>query len=411
MNPSTATATAAADLRAFARDLGFVAVGIARAEPLPDDRRLMQERIAAGVFEGLPWFTVERAARATDPQRSLPGARSIISLAAPYRGTIAMDAADLGPTPRGRIARYAWGRDYHRVLEKKLRAVCRWLDERLPGTRSRPMVDHGPLAERAYAARAGIGWTGKSTNLLAPGVGSWTLLGEALTTAILEPDPPLRKSCGACARCIAGCPTGAIDAPYSLDNRRCLSFQTIEQRGAIPRELRPLLGDWLFGCDICQDVCPVPAAHTAQPMPEFGVADVEAAAPALLPLLDLDEERFRLRFAGRAVLRAKRDGLLRNACVVLGNIAGDEAIPALAGALRDPAALVRGHAAWALGRIGGRAARAALTAARAREDDPATAAEIDHALDDPGRGGGAYHPAALAAWLTGRRVGSPAVGG
>ena len=391
------------ELRAYARGLGFAAVGIARAEALPETLRVFEERIALGMFTGLPWFTVERAARATDPDRSLPGAVSVVTLAAPYWRALPVAAQDLGPAPRGRVARYAWGRDYHRVLEKKLKALCGWLDERAPGVRSRPLVDYGPLAERAYAARAGIGWVGKSTNLLTPGIGSWTLLADLITTAELEPDSPLRKTCGACTRCVSTCPTGAIAGPYVLDNRRCISFQTIEQRGPIPRELRPLHGDWLFGCDVCQDACPVPTAHTVAPLPEFAPSGLDAAAPELVPLLGLSEDAFRARFAGRAVMRAKRDGLLRNACVVLGNIGGEEAVSALTGALADPAPLVRGHAAWALGRIGGRRARAALDTARRREPDPWVAEEIALALDDPGRGGGTYEADALAGWLAGRK--------
>jgi epoxyqueuosine reductase len=398
------TALRSEDVRRFARGLGLTVVGVARAEPLPEDRRAFEERIALGMFDGLPWFTRERAARATDPARSLPGAVSIITLAAPYWRALPVTVADLGPAPRGRIARYAWGRDYHRVLEKKLRALCRWLEERVPGGRARPYVDYGPLAERAYAARAGIGWVGKNTNLLTPGLGSWTLLAEVITSVPLEPDHPLRKSCGRCIRCLAACPTGALTGPYVLDNRLCISFQTIEQRGPIPRALRPLLGDWLFGCDVCQDVCPVPTAHAVPPLPEFGAPSLEDAAPALLPLLELDETAFRLRFAGRAVLRAKREGLLRNVCVVLGNIAGEEAVPALVRALADPVPLVRGHAAWALGRIGGPRARDALAAARRREMDPWVHEEIVAALTAPPRGDGGYDPAALAAWLAGERT-------
>lgn len=395
-------------LRAHARSLGFIAVGIARAETLAETRAIFEQRIGLGMFEGLPWFTAERAARATDPAASLPGALSVVTLAAPYRATLPVTAAELGESPRGRVARYAWGRDYHRVIEKKLKALAGWLGERLPETRSRPLVDYGPLAERAFAARAGIGWIGKSTNLLIPGIGSWTLLADLITTAELEPDQPLRKSCGNCARCVSACPTEAITGAYVLDNRRCISFQTIEQRGPIPRELRPLLGDWLFGCDLCQDVCPVPSAHSVAPLPEFAPPDLEAAAPALLPLLTLSANQFLARFAGRAVMRAKRDGLLRNACVALGNSGDAAAVQGLVAALADGSALVRGHAAWALGRIGGAVARAALDAARGGEPDGWARDELVLALDDPGRRNGGYDAAALAAWLSGAPPGTPA---
>jgi epoxyqueuosine reductase len=366
-----------ARLKHEALALGFVACGIASAEPDLDARRSFEERIVAGDYAGLPWFTVERARRCTDPSLVLSGARSILTLAAPTerRGPPAGDGV-----LRGRVARYAWGRDYHGVIEKKLRQIAQFLASEAPGSRSRVLVDYGPLAERAYAARAGIGWFGKSTNLLLPGAGSWVLLAEVLTTVALEPDLPLRKTCGACTRCVDACPTGAIEGGYRVNNERCVSYQTIENRGPIPRELRPLIGDWLFGCDICQEVCPVGAHVSQEPLPELLPTDREAAAPMLIPLLSLTDEQFRQRFAGRAVMRAKRDGLLRNACVVLGNLGDLEAVPALIRALDDTSTLVRGHAAWALGRIGGEAACAALASALAAEAEPEVREEIAAAL-------------------------------
>jgi len=365
-------------LRLEAQRLGFVACGIAAACSLPDVRAVFEERIDAGLFAGLPWMNRARAQRATNPESVLPGARSIVTLAAPYCRTIpeVSDDAEL----RGAVARYAWGKDYHRVLEKLLKQVCGFLDEHVAGSRSRILVDYGPLAERAYAARAGIGWFGKSTNLLLPQIGSWVLLGEIVTTAALEPDIPLRKSCGSCRRCAEACPTGAIRDGFVLDNERCISYQTIENRGAIPRNLRPLIGRWLFGCDICQEVCPVGRAGTQRSLPPLDPLDESAAAPALLPLLLLDEAGFRARFAGRAIMRAKRDGLLRNACVVLGNLGDRRAVAGLVGALSDDARLVRGHAAWALGRLGGSMAAQALERRRAAETDPWVLEEIESAV-------------------------------
>lgn len=366
-------------LKDEARRLGFVACGVAGAGPDLEARARFEARIGSGSYAGLPWFTLERAQRCTDPSLVFAGVRSVVTLAAPY-------SSAAGPAPdgqlRGRVARYAWGRDYHRVLEKKLRSLGEFLEAEAPGTRSRPLVDYGPLAERAYAARAGIGWFGKSTNLLLPAIGSWVLLAELLTTAELEPDAPLRKTCGACTRCVDACPTGALAGGYKVDNERCISYQTIENRGPIPRELRPLIGDWLFGCDICQDVCPVGSRTAQQPLPDLQAADCEAAAPALIPLLSLTEERFRQRFSGRAIIRAKRDGLVRNACVVLGNLGDPSAVPALIGALNDAAPLVRGHAAWALGRLGGEPARTALQQRLAIEPDAEAREEIACALQD-----------------------------
>ena len=375
--PSGREQTLTVRLKDEALRLGFVACGIASAEPDPEARRTFEERIASGTYAGLPWFTQERAERCTDPSRVFTGVRSVVTVAAPY-STVAAPAAD--GQLRGRVARYAWGQDYHRVLEKKLRRLRAFLEAEAPGTRSRALVDYGPLAERAFAARAGIGWFGKSTNLLLPGAGSWVLLAELLTTAELEPDLPLRKTCGACTRCIDACPTNALAGGYVVDNERCISYQTIENRGPIPHDLRPLIGDWVFGCDICQEYCPVGRGGATAPLPQLAPADSEAAAPALLPLLDLTEEQFRQRFAGRAIMRTKRDGLVRNACVVLGNLGRPEAVPALTRALGDPSSLVRGHAAWALGRIGGGAARAALQARLPLEPDAGAREEIDLAL-------------------------------
>ena len=202
-----------------------------------------------------------------------------------------------------------------------------------------------------------------------------------LTDLDLEPDPPLAKSCGECVRCIDDCPTGAIVAPFVIDNRRCISFLTIELRGSIPREMRPLVGDWVFGCDICQDVCPVNRKSARGGEPAFRQRR-DFAAPQLLPLLNLDDEGFRERFRGSPIKRAKRVGLQRNVCVALGNIGDAAAVPALGRALRASDAIVREHAAWALGRIGGAEAERALASALAEEEDPTVRGEIEQSLDE-----------------------------
>jgi epoxyqueuosine reductase len=248
-------------------------------------------------------------------------------------------------------------------------------------------VDHGWMLDRAAAARAGLGWLGKNTNLLVPGAGSYVLLAEIVTSAELEPDRPLKKTCGSCDACIRVCPTGALTAPGVLDNRRCISFWTIEHRGVIPLEIRPLIGDWIFGCDLCQEICPVnvsprAAAPDAAALEAFG--PTIAARPRLEELLALDEETFRARFRGSAVWRTRRSGLLRNACVALGNVADRGSIPALAGALEDHEPLVRGHAAWALGRLGGASARAHLEQLLRREVDAWVRDECALALQECG---------------------------
>jgi epoxyqueuosine reductase len=240
------------------------------------------------------------------------------------------------------------------------------------GHLAKTYVDHGWMLDRAAAARAGLGWLGKNTNLLIPGVGSSVLLAEIVTSAELEQDHPLKKTCGSCDACIRVCPTGALVEPGVLDNRRCISFWTIEHRGVIPLDIRPLIGDWIFGCDLCQEICPVnvsprAAGPDARALEAFG--PMIDARPRLEELLALDEERFRARFRNSAVWRTRRSGLLRNVCVALGNIADRTSVPVLATALDDVEPLVRGHAAWALGRLGGSAARAQLEEALRCETD------------------------------------------
>jgi epoxyqueuosine reductase len=367
-----------AHVKLLAREAGFHLVGVTSAEPLAEAERVIAERVQAGLMDGLPWYTEARARRGCHPERLLPGARSIIALGLSY---------DTGPVPepgdhalRGRVARYAWGQDYHKVFERRVRVFMERLGE-LGRSKARFYVDYGPMPDRAVAQRAGLGWFGKNTNLLTPRLGSWVFLAEVLTDLELATDTPLKKSCGRCTACIPPCPTGAIAAPYVIDNTRCISYHTIENRGPIPRELRPLMGDWVFGCDICQDVCPV--NHRARPKqgdPAFGAASVEDVRPDLMALLAMTEVEFQSRFWGSAVRRAKLAGLQRNACVALGNLGDALAIPALARALADGAPLVRGHAAWALGRIGGAEARAALDTAHARETDAWVREEIWLAL-------------------------------
>ena len=366
------------DVKKYARELGFDRVGIGSAEAFVRDERAAVQRVRAGLMDGLPWYTEERVRRANRPEALLPGARSIVSLAMSYMtGEPRVD----GGGPRGRVARYAWGADYHDVMKARLRDFRDGLP-RLAGraVAARIFVDDGPFNDRAAAERAGVGWFGKNTNILNPALGSWILLGNVLTDLDLKPDPPLAKNCGECVRCIDDCPTGAIVAPFTIDNRRCISFLTIELRGSIPREMRPLVGDWVFGCDICQDVCPVNRKSPLGSEPAFRQRR-DFAAPQLLPLLDMDDEQFRERFRGSPIKRAKRAGLQRNVCVALGNIGDPAAVPALSRSLRSPDAVVREHAAWALGRIGGPGAERALESALPGEEDPAVRREIEMSLD------------------------------
>ncbi len=350
------------DVKAAAFEAGFDRVGISSAEPLHEAEAAILERIAAGYMDGLRWFTPDRARLATRPQELLPGARSIVALAASYLGHRPPPPPEPGK-PRGRIARYAWGRDYHDVLRELARGLVERI-ERLAGRRvaARIFVDSSPLAERAVAQQAGLGWFGKNTMLLLPGAGSWAFLCEVILDLELEPDVPVRKSCGACTRCLDRCPTGALVAPGVLDNRRCISFLTIELKGPIPPSLRPLMSNWIFGCDDCQEVCPVNRKALPARIAALRAYDDDAAFPPLLPLLEMSDAEFRARYRGTPVWRAKSWGLQRNACVALGNIGDPVAIPALSTVLLDERrpAIVRGHAAWALGQFSEPAARQAL---------------------------------------------------
>jgi epoxyqueuosine reductase len=341
------------------------------------DEKAAIERIRDGLMDGLPWYTEERVHRANHPEALLPGARSVISLAMSY---LTGEPEPGGPGPTGKVARYAWGDDYHDVMKKRLRQFVEGLSTRLGlPIRSRIFVDDGPMNDRAAAERAGVGWFGKNTNILTRSHGSWVLLGQVVTDLDLEPDRPLAKTCGTCVLCIDACPTGAIVDPYVIDNTRCISFLTIELRGSMPRELRPLVDDWVFGCDICQDVCPVNRKAALGLEPAFQQRD-DTSAPALIPLLDLDDQSFRERFRKSPIKRAKRVGLQRNAAVALGNSGDPIAVPALVRSLGSSDAIVREHAAWALGRIGGGEAGEALRLALEGEEDETVRSEIELSL-------------------------------
>ena len=360
-------------------EAGFDIVRVTTADAFRRDEAAALKRIRDGHMDGYSWYTEERVRRANRPQELLEGAQSVISLALSY------NTGEPDPPngqPRGKIARYAWGDDYHDVIKRRLREFAAKLPD-IAGqpVRTRIFVDDGPMNDRAAAARAGIGWFGKNTNILTQTHGSWVFLAQVITDIPLEPDTPLKKTCGQCSLCIPACPTGAIVAPYVIDNRRCISYLTIELRGAIPRELRPLTGDWVFGCDICQDVCPVNRKALGSLEPAFQQRH-DFAAPALIPLLELDQPAFSERFRRSPIKRAKLAGLQRNVCVALGNIGDPVAIPSLSGALRSDISLVRQHAAWALGRIGGDDACDALRSALKDEPDEDVIEEIEFALSD-----------------------------
>jgi epoxyqueuosine reductase len=329
----------------------------------------------------------------SDLKQILPGARSVVVVGANYFTAPLPPGVDDDPS-RGIVASYAWGSDYHEVLLPRLNQLAVSVETIVgPGNGTaighRAYVDTGALLERELGARSGLGFVGKNTNLIHPRLGSWFFLGELLLTCELAGGGPAVASaagsggtCGGCTRCLEACPTGSFVEPYLLDARRCISYLTIELKGPIPRELRPAMGNRIFGCDICQEVCPW-NRRFARPSPEPAFQPRPGAiAPRLLELLALDDKGFRQRFRGSPIKRAKRRGLLRNVAVALGNWGSPRAIPALTQALHDWEPLIRGHAAWALGRITDNDAVTALERALDTETDTWVREELRHALAD-----------------------------
>jgi epoxyqueuosine reductase len=360
-----------------ARRLGFELVGISSVADPPHEQSFA-DWLREGYGGEMAYLTRTEHAR-RHPGSWLPWARSVISVAMNYYTPFPRGPAPSG-APRGWISRYAWGDDYHDLLEGRLGSLLTWIRDNVSETvQGKVYVDTGPVLEREFSGRAGIGWIGKNTHLISPKRGSWFFLGELFLSLDLPTDRPIRDRCGSCDLCLKACPTDAFAGPYRLDARRCISYLTIELKGSIPIELRPLIGDHVFGCDICQDVCPYNAKARASEEPAFQPRD-GLHAPELIPLLALSDEGFRARFKGNPIRRPKRRGFLRNVTVALGNLGAAESVPALAGALSDQDAMVRGHAAWALGRIGTPEARAALGEAIRCETDPAARVEMEQAL-------------------------------
>jgi epoxyqueuosine reductase len=375
----------ALEIKDEARAAGFDLCGITTSASFDREGRALADWVSSG-YHGEMGYMARNSARSGNPTAVVPEARALVVVGLYYGGHedgAAAEGSDLvGPAePRGRISRYAWGEDYHHVMEPRLHRLAEFLLSR--GARvARYYVDTGPVIDRAAARRAGVGWYGKNTLIITrSGHGSWVFLGEILTDLPLLPDSPDDGDCGRCRLCLDACPTGAIVAPYVVDARKCISYLTIEHRGPIPREIRPAIGDHIFGCDICQVVCPHNAKTLAEGHPEFAPRPGSGARPALLSLLNLTETEFRERFSGSPVKRAKRGGLRRNAAVALGNLADPAAVPELLLALADEEdPLVRGHAAWALGRIGTAAAREGLRDRIAHEQDDWVREEITLAL-------------------------------
>jgi epoxyqueuosine reductase len=330
--------------------LGFDLCRVAPCAPAPHAAEF-RHWLENGNAGDMTWLERNKERR-MDPGQVLPGARSVIVLAMNYWQGEENSKFEIRKSKIPQIARYAWGDDYHDLIESRLRELDRWLASH--GGSQKSYVDTGPILERDFAALAGAGWHGKSTMLISQTLGTWFFLAEILTTLDFPPDEPARDRCGSCTRCIAACPTGAIDAPHHLDARRCISYLTIELKGSIPEELRPLIGDRIYGCDDCLTACPW--NRFAQASRETTFAAREGARMSLSELLALDEEAFRRLFRKSPIKRIKRRGLLRNVCVALGNIGAPADIPALERAARDPEPLIREHAEWALARIAERCA-------------------------------------------------------
>ena len=399
MPPAPFTLTDA--LRAKARQLGFALVGVTPAVSPTGVSRLNEwlERGYGGEME----YLAARQAAYEHPRHVLDGVRSIVMLGLPYR-TAEPRQPQAG---EGRISRYAFGNgDYHDVIHDKLRELIAALQELAPAAHARGVVDTAPLLEREFAQLAGLGWIGKHTLLINKPAGSYFFLAALLTDQELTPDEPFAADhCGTCRACLDACPTNAFPQPYVLDATRCISYLTIELRGPIPRDLRSGVGEWLFGCDVCQEVCPwnqhterhggrslqegavgnalrgVPASRGGVPAADAAFHPAPGADPIdLIALFQLDDEGFRRRFRHTPLWRAKRRGILRNAAIVLGNQRAIAATAALIGGLKDAEPLIRGASAWALGKIGDVACRRALTERSMVESDADVRAEIAAAI-------------------------------
>jgi epoxyqueuosine reductase len=361
---------------ATARRLGAGAVRVARAFDDRESRRRMRDAFLRGDFDS--WgYGEDYARRATDPRTLLREARAVVCVAVPYAVTAPEQDAPLC----GRVSNYAWSSDYHVRVRALLTAVARVIDEAAGETVTAIACDTRPLAERALAAHSGLGWVGKHTNLISPALGSFVFHGEIVTTLELPVDAPLRKTCGACARCVDACPTRALRGDYTIDANRCISDLT-QRTGSIPRAMRPMLADWVWGCDICQTVCPPTLRAGEAGSRQDAPLDAQAARPSLIGLLHLRSGEFKRRYRRTAMGWRGAAVLRRNAAVALGNALDRSAVGPLIESLRcDAHPMVRGHAAWALGRIGSPGALQALQEQYAIEGDREVLLEIHAALE------------------------------
>ncbi len=361
-----------------AHELGFELVGITPVQESQTIQRYKQW-IDNG-YAGEMGYLERHLPLKEDPRKLLQEAKSVICLAMNYY-TLDTPTEIAQDPSRGQISRYAWGDDYHDVIRARLLHFVEYIKSKAETElKSRVFVDSGPIIEREYAQKAKLGWIGKNTNLINWRTGSWYFLAEVLVSIDLEYDlPPLIGSCGSCTKCIEECPTDAIIEPNLLDSRLCISYLTIELRDSIPKELRPKMGNLIFGCDICQEVCPWNSKAT--PTTELAFRPRKGnLAPELLSLIGMTQAEFSKRFKGSPIKRTKRRGFLRNVIVAIGNWKSRTAIPALSNAMTDDEPLIRGHAAWALGQIGGDDAKQVLNTRLETENDNDVITEIEDAL-------------------------------
>lgn len=362
-------------LKREAKRIGFDQAGICPAVT-PAGIHKFYEWLAAG-YGGDMTYLADRAKAYEHPRYVLDGVRSLVILTMNYCD----DASPATPAGTGNVSRYAWGtRDYHDVIRKRLKQLIAFLNRAVPDSRSRGVVDTAPLLERELAQLAGLGWRGKNTLLISPNQGSWFFLAAVLTDLELEYDEPFSADhCGTCRACLDACPTGAFPQPYVLDATRCISYLTIERSASIPDSLRTGIGDWVFGCDICQQVCPwnrhAPGTHIEEFQPRPDLHPLSLAG-----LFDLDEDCFRQWYRGTPLWRTKRRGMLRNAAIVLGNQQDSSAIEPLGRGLHDHEPVVRGACAWALGRIPARRSAQRLQDRLSHEEDDGVRLEIRQAI-------------------------------
>jgi epoxyqueuosine reductase len=333
-------------LKAEAIRLGFDFVGVAPAVAPPGHPRYL-DWLAAGSEAGMGYMRTQAEARG-HPEHVMPGVRSVV-----VAGCVYGQASPEPTETQGKVARYAQGGDYHDLLWRRLETLLEWLKAEKPEAKGRAVTDSAPLMERDFARLAGLGWIGKNTMLIQPKLGSFTVLGALLMDVELTPDPPFTADrCGTCTRCLDACPTQAFDGPYRLDAGRCISYWTIEHRGVMPDVAAASLDGWTFGCDVCQDVCPWNRKAPAGREPALAPRD-DLVNPDLVAWLERDDSDWKARLKGTALKRAKRAGLVRNACLVLGTRRVRAASEALTRLLGDADETIRWAAGWALRRIGG----------------------------------------------------------